>query len=271
LSSRTPRRETGHEATFWDSDVLPLDRPHSMRRYGADDDFFDDMIATVPFDGHHSTDRAQARPFCIRAADSFGQRSSASVLVSKMYAWRGYQSKSTASVERDSNRITLLASDYDTTVGTLTVGFDSSGGLLADDLFPEELAALRQAGRSVCEFTKLAIDNAIQSKRLLASLFHIAYLFAHRINSADCLLIEVNPRHVRYYQRVLGFTVLGPERLNQRVNAPAVLLCLELSYAREQIARLAGQADAAVGERSLYPYFFSHEEEAGILGRIPRQ
>lgn len=53
-------------------------------------------------------------------------------------------------------------------------------------------------------------------------------------------MIEVNPRHVEFYRRMLGFEMFGAERLCNRVNAPAVLLRLDLSYARQQIEKLGG-------------------------------
>jgi hypothetical protein len=96
----------------------------------------------------------------------------------------------------------------------------------------------------------------------------VAYIIAHRLNGFHNLVIEVNPRHVMYYRRLLGFQILGPERLNRRVNAPAVLLSLELAHAYEQIARFGGRPELAATERSLYPYFFSPAEEAGIINRI---
>ena len=40
--------------------------------------------------------------------------------------------------------------------------------------------------------------------------------------------MEVNPRHVRYYQRCLGFRQLGEVRQCLRVDAPAVLLHQEI-------------------------------------------
>jgi hypothetical protein len=86
----------------------------------------------------------------------------------------------------------------------------------------------------------------------------------------DDIVIEVNPRHVRYYQRALGFTVMGPERLNRRVDAPAVLLRLDLAHARRQIDRYGGRPALGAGLHSLYPHFFSTKEEAGIVGRLPR-
>ena len=127
---------------------------------------------------------------------------------------------------------------------------------------------LRTAGRKVCEFTKLAIDPVVGTKRVLATLFHVAYIVAHRIRGFDMLVMEVNPRHVRYYERMLGFTVISEERLNKQVNAPAVLLSVEFSHILQQIGRFGGQPELMSTERSLYPGFFSLREEAAILSRM---
>ncbi|MBN8507425.1 MAG: N-acetyltransferase [Burkholderiales bacterium] len=187
--------------------------------------------------------------------------------MSRLYARRGYRSKVRPD-DDDRNRLTLVATDREAVVGTLTVGFDAEHGLLADDLFPDEVNALRDAGREVCEFTKLAMDGLVHSQRALAAMFHVAFIHAHRLRGCDNLLIEVNPRHTRYYEAKLGFKVAGPERLNRRVEAPAVLLMLDLWYAQDQIDRFGGKPEMSSGERSLYPFGFSPHEEAGILGRL---
>ena len=44
------------------------------------------------------------------------------------------------------------------------------------------IRAADSAGRDVCEFTKLAVDNMLKSRLMLASLFHVAYIIAHRVN-----------------------------------------------------------------------------------------
>lgn len=207
------------------------------------------------------------RLFNIRSADSFGQRSSASILINRMYASRGYPSKPLPE-DPPPTRITLVASENEATVATITVGFDSPEGLHVDALFSDQANALRDAGRAICEFTTLAMDSVVRSRRVLASLFHSAYIYAHRVMDFDSLLIEVNPRHVSYYQRMLGFEAIGPQRFNLRVNAPAVLLCLDFAHAREQIARFGGRPECARTERSLYPDFFSAAEEAGIVSRL---
>src|SRR5438552_1672525 len=83
----------------------------------------------------------------------------------------------------------------------------------------------------------------------------------HRIKGFHQLVIEVNPRHVRYYERMLGFQVAGPRRMNRRVSAPAVLMSLDFYHARDQIARLGGCPEMGESDRSLYPFFFSVAEE----------
>jgi hypothetical protein len=243
-----------------------------------------DTIINVPFDPAHplhsliqdtsadadiQVDEVDRRVFQIRAANSQGLRSSATILINRMYASRGYLS-SPLSTQQLPTRITLVASAAGITIGTITIGFDSPAGLNADDPFITETSKLRAESRNLCEFTKLAIDSVMRSKRVLASLFHVAYIYAYRLMRFDDLLIEVNPRHRRYYERMLGFEVLGLERVNPRVNAPAVLLCLNFAHAKAQIALYGGRPDLGDAMRSLYPYFFSGPEEASILERLLR-
>jgi hypothetical protein len=205
--------------------------------------------------------------FKVRLATSEGRRSRASYLVTRRYAWRGY-SVSTASAN-PANRITLAAFSHEQAVATITVGVDSPAGLAVEALYPDEVKTLRgHTGTSLCEFTKLAVESMIRSQAVLAALFHIAYIYAHRIRGCTDLLIEVNPRHVRFYRAMLGFVVHGAERLDPRVDAPAVLLKLELAHAESEIARLGGHSELAEQVRSLYPLFFSPVEEQGIERRL---
>ena len=205
--------------------------------------------------------------FKIRAADSSRERRSANILVDRMYATRGYQATLLPEEDHFDGK-TFLASNHNVALGTLTIGFDSTDGLMADDFFPDEVGHFRAAGLQICEFTKLAMDRRARSPRLLASLFHVAYLYAHRIKALHNLLIEVNPRHVRYYEAMLGFKVIGAVRNNSRVNAPAVLLSLDLCYAQEQIYKFGGKPEMSATERSAYPHFFPVNDEAGIVDRL---
>ncbi len=207
------------------------------------------------------------RQFKIKSADSFVRRSSANLLLRARYAWRGYQAVSLPS-DQTSNRITLTACEDGATIGTITVGLDGPEGLASEGVFRELIAEMRAGGRRIVEFTKLAIDPISGTKRVLAALFHVAYIVAHRIRGYDTLLMEVNPRHVRYYERMLGARAIGEPRMNRSVNAPAVLLTIDFEYIRDQIGEFAGHPERSASERSLYPFAFSLSEEAGIITRL---
>lgn len=206
--------------------------------------------------------------FKVRFAHSAGGRESAGLLVKKMYGQRGYELSEGAAVSLE--RITLAADFEQSVIGTLTIGLGDSGKLFAEELYPEEVRALRRHGRHVCEFTRLAIDADVRSKRVIAALFHIAYLYPSKLLGYTEAVIEVNPRHAGFYKRMLGFTQLGEERTCPRVSAPAVLLHIDFGFVAQQVQQFGGRCEQALGERSLYPYFFSPEDEAGILKRLAR-
>ena len=211
--------------------------------------------------------RANHRRFKIESADSFVVRHSANQLLKERYGWRGYHTVSLPA-DQTSNRITLTAIEDKVTIGTITVGLDGHEGMNCEDAFAFEIEALRARGYRICEFTKLAVDPISGTKRVLAALFHVAYIVAHRMRGYDAVVMEVNPRHVRYYERMLGAQVIGEERLNRAVNAPAVLLSIDFDYIAAKIEELGGQPERAATERSLYPLAFTAEEERGITARL---
>lgn len=203
----------------------------------------------------------------IRLADSEDHRNSASMLINRMYSWRGYVTSS--QVPENPNLITLMASeDHHAVFGTISLSFDSPIGLLADETYREEINAFRSMGKKICEFTKLALNSEINSKEVLAALFHVAFIYAWYIRECSDLLIEVNPRHRRFYERSLGFKQRGEIRNNPRVNAPSVLLWLDLSHAEREIQKYGGSHTRSAPGRSLYPYFFSPNEVHGIAQRL---
>jgi hypothetical protein len=202
----------------------------------------------------------------IRLADSAGHRSQASFLVRRRYAWRGYEIGKVPGALP--NRITFSACDGDDTFATISVGLDSALGLFVDKLYRDEVDSIRAQNRKVCEFTKLAVESGVRSRPVLAALFHIAFIYARLISGCTDLVVEVNPRHVLFYKRMLGFSDWGPERHDPRVQAPAILLRLDLAFAQQQIAEMGGHGELAIGRRSLYPFFFSAHEEVGIERRL---
>jgi hypothetical protein len=237
-----------------------------------------DTITAIPRQSHpirlcvedNQTRRLAIEPqtnlFKVRLANSEERRNSASYLIQRRYAWRGYASGEHQA--QTPSRITIAAHDETGTAGTVTVGLDSPEAMFVDGLYADKANALRSEGRKLAEFTKLAIDNNVHSKPLLAALFHVAFIYAKRIHRCTDLLIEVNPRHQSFYRRMLGFEPLGELRGDPRVGAPALLLRLCLDYAQKEIARLGGNPNLSTITRSLYPFAFAAREEVLIERRL---
>ncbi len=209
--------------------------------------------------------------FHIRMANSEGRREAASLLIRKMYGWRGYavepSEPGVSHAPHEANKITLYAETGGVVVGTMSLCLDRDGTLPADENFCDELDGLRRAGRYLCEPSRLAIDKGV-TKRVFAALIHISYIYAHNIHGYTDYIIEVNPRHVMFYKRMLGFSDFGAERPCTRVGAPAVLLRLPLSEMGAQIRKWGGLMEQHGDERSFYPYFFPVRDEPGITQRL---
>lgn len=207
------------------------------------------------------------KQFKIKTAASIVRRNSASLLLKARYGWRGYQT-SALPTDPEANRITLTALSEGTVIGTISIGLDGVEGMAVDATFGDIINEIRASGRRVCEFTKLAVDPMAGTKRVLAALFHVAYIVAHRMRGFEMLVMEVNPRHVKYYERMVGAKVLCEGRTNKAVDAPSVLLSVDFNYVREQVGRLGGHPELVATERSIYAQFFSLREEAGIIAKL---
>ena len=247
------------DADNWQNTIVSFEPEHRLR----------DLCISEPDQPNTQEVAVQQQKFKIRLATNEDRRDSASLLIEKMYSWRGYATGATSNEEP--NRITLVASANEHILATLTLGYDSPMGLMVDDMYKTEVDSLRNAGRVVCELTKLAVDQNVRSKDVLASLFHIAYIYGKKIHNGTDFVIEVNPRHALFYRKMLGFEDFGEEKTCPRVNAPAILLRLDLDHATRKIAELGGKKNLAKGEKSYYPYFFTPEDELGITKRLRRE
>lgn len=225
------------------------------------------MLVAQPDIGLLPDGAALGRRFKIKSADSPVRRESVGQLVRRRYLWRGY-GELPLPKGQNPHQTTLTALDGELTIGTLSITLDGPQGLGVEQEFSEEVTQLRAQGLRLSEYTRFAIDPTQGTKRVLAALFHVAYILAHRIRGYDTALIEVNPRHVRYYERMLGARVVGAERMNRLVGAPAVLLAVDFNDVREQIGRLAGQPELAATERTLYPFAFPLAVEATIIEKL---
>ena len=180
----------------------------------------------------------------IAVAKSPEQFAAATDLVRERYAWRGYHADRPAEApagsppDGSSQEITFLVASGPATVGTLTLGFDGPQGLRAEAAHGEVIDQFRVGGHTVCELTRLALAKHVNSKAVLASLFSLAHAVGRTIHGVTDVFIEVNPRHVGFYSRVLGFAVAAGETFCERVSAPSVLLQLELKALEQRLGLL---------------------------------
>jgi hypothetical protein len=222
---------------------------------------------STPVADQEEETHSERRQFRIRLANTPERRESANVLIDRMYAWKGYGRGSL--VSENPHRITLVTYGMENQViGTISVGMDSPEGLYADENYKQELDTLRAQGCRLCEYNALAVDSSIKSKRVLASLFHIAMLYPYGLFGYTDGVIEVAPNHAGFYRKMMGFSQIGDERICPRVNVPGVLLRGNFNEANERIARVGGLMDKETTDMSLFPYFFSKTDADGILGRL---
>jgi hypothetical protein len=178
--------------------------------------------------------------FQIGLANTPTLRRQCNELVNAMYSWRGYEAQN--ETRSSAYQVTLQASRAGRVIGTLTICRDSLAGIPADALYKDHIDAYRMRGASVCELTRFAIEPSHRSKDLLGALFYHAYVHGGICGGLSDAFIEVNPRHVAFYKRLLRFEQIGEEMTCERVNAPAVLLHREVASVARQIAECREQA-----------------------------
>lgn len=230
-------------------------------------------LGSSPYDGWV----CEASGFTIHVAADFALRSRAYRLAYSMYLKKGYVSQREdgllfAPYDLSSDTFTLLAVDADgRDAGTVTLVFDRGKALPCAEVFGDEVTTLKRAGHRMAEVTRLAIcDDYRLSKELLVALFDAIYIYARRVKRCTDFIIEVNPRHVNYYRRLLFFEPLGEEKACPRVNgAPAILLKLDLGLAAASVQEMSGTAPSRRA-RCLYPYFVSYDDEPRIARQFTR-
>ncbi len=190
-------------------------------------------------------------------------RNEALDLINRRYAWRGYGSDHKLSGRR--HETTFTARFDGALIGTVTLAADSDRGLGVDATFPDEMKFFRRKpGARLCELKKLAMECGTPSKPVLASLFHFVFIYGTNNFLGSDLLIEVNPRHAPFYQKMLGFQRVGAVRTNISVNAPSQLMWLAVDDIEAAISK--GCEDPS--NNTLYRYFYPQDFEDRIINQM---
>ena len=129
-------------------------------------------------------------------------------------------------LDLDEETLTIVAYHGTKEVGTITVNTQSN--LPFEEIFDCE--ASKDSNFKGAELTRLAIDeNYRNNKEILLGMFNLVFAYSRFIKNCSHLVIEVNPRHVKFYERILGFMPVAENVSCPRVRgAPAVLLMGDL-------------------------------------------
>lgn len=155
----------------------------------------------------------------VKTKDDFDK---AHKIIEDMYSWRGYQ---TSKLESDDDSATFISKDGESVIGTITVWFNNN----LPSGHHKEIQTLINNGCNICELGRLAIfQSSLDARKFTALLFSIVYMVAFSL-SADKIVMEVNPRHEKYYQKMLGFKTIK-NSFCERVGAESVLMVLDVDH-----------------------------------------
>ncbi|MFC1479547.1 hypothetical protein ACFL6F_03020 [Planctomycetota bacterium] len=215
----------------------------------------------------------------IRPANDLKTRRAAYELVYRLYREKGYADPRPSGMWLSlfdvlPETVTLVVEHGKKVVGCLTVVFDSSFGLPADELYRDELNRMRKADRRLAEIISFGVDPEAQfGNEILVKLFNCIYLVARKIRRATDFINTVNPRHTGFYKRTLLFEKAGDVRYYDKVGgAPAALMKLDLRKGEKYIYEAHNEAgDQKEYKHTLLKYFYSPlKEEAAVIEELKR-
>lgn len=183
------------------------------------------------------------------------QKSASLDLIHKQYSKRGY--KTTLTLKDHDQWITFfVAGNSGQMIGTISVRPDNIYGLFADETYQDHLNELRQQGNRLSEFGRLAVNSDACNRHILPELFYIAYLYLRTKCNCSMGVLEVNPRHVKYYEKKLGLHHIGPTRHCSRVGAPSVLMNADFTHLEDRVK--SAFIRSILHDKSHAPHFFSN-------------
>ncbi len=201
--------------------------------------------------------RKSEEPFQLRYR-AFGEASN--MMCSHTYAWHDDKR---LPYQGSPNALSVAIEFDNAPIASATLVFDSSDcGLAAESVFAQEVEALRvQHGRNLCEITSFALSKARRSRRVIAGLLHVMFLYARQAKQMEGMLAVTRLHHVGIYENLLGF-----KRLAQRDNM--VLVFIPFGVMRMRIRQFGGKPEIDQESAGIYKFFFQAKDEAGLLYRV---
>lgn len=198
-------------------------------------------------------------------------------LVREAYKSMGYNTEHLTPKEEfldlnKKNTVKFIVADKNKPVLTASVRMDSTEKpLMLSKTFPEIYDALREKNK-LCEVTKFASLMKQTTPKQLSHLFQMI-LFQAMTKKCNMILVDVNPNHTEFYNRLVGFKPIAKElktqnstvRQNKYVNAPSVLMYVDIEKAAEIFDARRKRNDIF-----LYRYAFNSETRERIIAAFTR-
>jgi hypothetical protein len=132
--------------------------------------------------------------------------------------------------------VTFIAKEGDRVLTTMSLVPDNMVlGLPMESVYAEEIEDLRLKGKRLNEVTCLA-DADLPLRQFVPVFMAMSRLLLqyNASQGSNELVIEVNPRHVKFYRKVWGFVPIGPRRACPLVQgAPAEAFYMDIHLMRE--------------------------------------
>jgi len=224
-------------------------------------------------------EKPRLKDFTVRIANSLEEREAVFKLAYQVYLHKGFIKENSQqwlinAYDTEPETVILIVSDSQQNIaGSLTMVFDGYKKLPADKIYHAELNTLRISKKRIIEISRLVISpNYRNSKEILILLFNYMAIYATRVNQANNIIIEVNPRHKEYYKSILCFEEIGGLKSCPHVKgAPAVLLSLSSNTYQTEIYRCNNGQLLDKKERTLYPFFIKKESEPLVAQYLRNQ
>lgn len=227
--------------------------------------------------GSQLIDKLKPGTFTTKIANTLEEREAVFRLSYQVYLEKGFIEKNAhqwlvRNYDFINDTVILMVQDKEKNiVGTVTLVFENSTQLPAEKIYENELNFLRKNNYKITEISRLVIDPKFRnSKEILVQLFNYLYIYTYIVKAYNCLIIEVNPRHIKYYELLLNFKRIGSKKPCPNVlNAPAILMCSDL---KREIETLRLHHDSQlINNRSLYSYFLKPDQEELVAAYLKKQ
>lgn len=162
-------------------------------------------------------------------------------LVAEKYSDKGYVDAGSGQIHFTTyhalpDTVTFIAKEGDRVLTTMSLVPDNVAlGLPMETIYGAEIEALRFKGKRLNEVTCLA-DADLPLRQFVPVFMELSRLLLqyNARQGSNELVIEVNPRHVKFYRKVWGFVPIGPRRACPSVQgAPAEAFFMDIGLMQQ--------------------------------------